>query len=148
MQDLKDHPDPWFQKPSGWVKKPQSFKRPTNILSAYNHRWFVLDIARHKFSYHRDDHELTSESGFIDMTTITDIRPSALFDAAECALDLLSSERIYTIITKSQATMIRWGVALRLSMPQASLSFSDRESLAVLVPSMTSLAIREAAACA
>jgi hypothetical protein len=97
----------------------------TTVLgSGYQNRWFVLDVKNHKLLYYKNDDAKATEKGFVDLTTISDIIYSKVYDAPEFSLDLVSiiSDKHYTIVAESHVSMIRWAFALNLALLQSKLS--------------------------
>eukprot|EP01035_Chromulina_nebulosa_P016896 gene16896-22385_t len=133
-ESLEDKPDSWFNNPTGWLYKP-NFKRESqekaSVIehanknttpfswkrlitgSPYKKRWFRLDMSVGILNYYKS--EVDAESlGDIDLSIITDIQYSQVFDAPEFSLDLISADRHYTVAAESHSQMVRWAYAFTL----------------------------------
>ena len=75
-------------------------------------------MERRFLAYYKDDQIGSPESGYIDMSRITDVQLSVISDAPQFAFDLVSAEKYYTLAAESQATMIRWVFAINSCRPQ------------------------------
>jgi PH domain len=143
-QDLEDKPDKWFNSPRGWLYKP-SFTRSQqdrdatsdepnrrisgpfsglkaiikgSVGSTYQKRYFILNMDRRFLAYYKDDQIGSPESGYVDMSRITDVQPSVMSDAPPFSFDLVSADKYYTLAAESQSTMIRWVYAINSCRPQ------------------------------
>ena len=89
-----------------------------SIISAYKRRWFVLNAEKQCLVYYKDDTPGLSESGFIDITMITDVQLSRYQDAPPFSIDLISKDRFYTVAADSEASMVLWAYAINACRPQ------------------------------
>lgn len=140
IQQLETSPDTWFNSPSGWLYKP-NYKRDAQLKSnvvaqtithskpfsfkrlvtgsPYNKRWFRLDMKNRVLSYYSSqfDEEM---AGQVDLCTILEIQYGQVHDAPDFSLDLISSDRHYTIAAESHASMVKWAYALKLALNKSS----------------------------
>jgi hypothetical protein len=137
LKILEENPDPWFRKPKGWLKKPD-FKRmaqdnlsiedPSSMsnpdeggsYAGYRQRYFVLDMEKFRLTYHKNADEGCPESGSLELGFVTSVVPSAVFDAPDNAIDLVSSERHYTFVAESKSVILKWAFAFRLAIEAAN----------------------------
>eukprot|EP01041_Mallomonas_annulata_P000091 gene91-124_t len=125
---LEDVPDGWFDCPNGWLCKPNFdrkeqdssyiMKHPQSesskrswFGSSYSKYFFVLETRHHKIKYYKDSRML-AEKGSIDLSTVTGIVTSKVFDAPQFSIDLVTPEKHYTLAAESQQDMIRWAFAV------------------------------------
>jgi len=126
---LEDEPDQWFSNPRGIVKKPD-YKRAaqekssilkktsysTFLSSGYQSRFFILDIKTHTLHYGKtEEMQTNSEKGTIDMSKVVDITYSQVFDAPNLSIDLITTDRHYTMAFDSHTQMVRWAFACSLA---------------------------------
>ena len=144
---MEDKPDKWFNSPRGWLYKPsftrsQQDRDPTSdqdqnkrqsgsgafsglkalvkgtVGTTYQKRFFILNMDRRFLAYYKDDQIGSPESGYIDMSRITDVQLSVMSDAPAFAFDLVSAEKYFTLAADTQVTMIRWVYAINSCRPQ------------------------------
>jgi hypothetical protein len=70
-----------------------------------------LKTKKYKLFYYGDETE-KDEKGYIDLKEIVDIQYSTVFDAPPFSLDLITSEKHYTIVAESNNSMLLWAYAL------------------------------------
>jgi hypothetical protein len=126
-------PDPWFESPSGWLRKPD-FKRTeqkagtfqlkrSSMLAALNmkslfyttfkKRWFALNIQTNIMTYY-DSASKYEQSllGAIDLSIISTVRPSIVLDAPPNSIDLVSADQVYTLVADSFELMCKWAYVI------------------------------------
>ena len=136
-EKLEDKPDPWFNKPRGWLRKPD-FKRDAQKRSTlaagtgrglfdsflpgntYNRRYFVLDTEKKMLWYYMDDSS-SEVKGEVDLKEIVAIDISHVHDAPSHSLDLISADRHYTVTADSQEIMLKWAYAISLLLGKYKL---------------------------
>lgn len=159
---LEENPDPWFKKPSGWLKKPD-FKRKGQEIAyvknpdpsvvpgdggayaGYRLRYFLFDIDTKQLSYFKNSEPSCPESGNIDLSYIIDVQPSVVFDAPDNSIDLISADRIYTLVAETKPIMLKWAYAFRLFIKAATAAVQSRRpsvSAAAAVPAAMDAAER------
>ena len=128
--------------PKGYLKKPEynrAAQERKNVLkkvsyttlfgSAYKSFYFILDIKNLKFSWYKNDEPNATEIGFIDMSLITDIQYSQVYDAPGNSLDLITKDHHYTIQMENNNDLCRWCYALSLCQPKCMSKTHPRWSL-------------------
>lgn len=139
-ESLEDKPDPWFNRPCGWLFKP-NFKREAQEIinidgnyatsvqpfswkrlitgSPYKKRWFRLDATKKLLSYYNTESD-GEPLGEINLENIKEVIYAKVHDAPEFSLDLVSSDKHYTIAAESHAAMVKWAYALSITLSQSS----------------------------
>lgn len=135
-EKLEDRPDPWFNKPRGYLRKPD-FKRDAQkraTLAAgtgrglfdsfmpgntFNRRYFVLDKEKKMLWYYQDENSSDSK-GEVDLKEIIAVDLSHIHDAPSHSIDLISAERHYTVTADSQEIMLKWAYAIKLLLKSAA----------------------------
>jgi hypothetical protein len=88
--------------------------------SGYRQRYFVLDMEKHTLTYYKNNESGCPESGSLDLSYVTSVEPSAVFDAPDNSIDLVSSERHYTLVAESRSLILKWAFAFRMIIQAAS----------------------------
>lgn len=123
----------WFYNPKGWLLKPD-FKRPAqqrrvtvdnSILrnfsvkslfsKGYQRRWFVLNTETSVLEYFESDsvgRAKLKPLGIIDLSAVTDVIPSTVFDAPPFSIDLISPGKVYTLAADSADVISNWTTVL------------------------------------
>jgi hypothetical protein len=127
-------PDPWFESPCGWLRKPD-FKRTEQkafttqahftpkrssmltikalFQSAFKKRWFELNIHSNQLGYFDSANKFEqSHLGSIDLNRVRCLRPSVVFDAPPNSIDLVCSDHVYTLVADSYELMCKWAYVI------------------------------------
>lgn len=136
-EKLEDKPDAFFNRPAGWLRKPD-FKRDAQKRSTlasgagrglfdsfmpgntYNRRYFVLDTAKKMLWYYYDERAVDVK-GEVDLKEIIAVDISHVHDAPSHSIDLISAQRHYTITADSQEEMLKWAYAITLALGKERL---------------------------
>jgi len=129
-EELEDKPDPWFNKPHGYLLKPDFkreqqtpdyiasgrdmniFARFSGLMGTYKKRWFVLSPKECILRYFVSA-DLSDEKGFVDLKDIDAVDYSHVRDAGKNSIDLISEERHFTLTANSREEMHKWALALK-----------------------------------
>ena len=142
-EKLEDNADSWFNKPRGYLKKPD-FKREQQTTeyivsgrdagifsrmlgSSYSNRYFVLSIHERKLRYY-ESAEMMEEKGSIDLTYVDEVDYSHVRDAGNNSIDLITTEQHYTLQAETSEDMHKWALAIKRCLRKHAI---DKHSSAV-----------------
>ena len=127
-RQLEEKPDPWFSEPSGWLSKPD-FKRKEQKLSqykdgkkpstsmmgammkkGYSRRFFVLNGM--SLEYYREI-DASTPAGAVRLDDVVEVTASVVPDAPPHAIDLRTTDQLFTLAADSDADMVSWALAIQ-----------------------------------
>lgn len=135
IQEINEKPiEVWYDNPKGWLTK-SSFSNKLNKPAArggifrsfsskavestkFKKRWFDLNIEKRHLAYFIDSQTGNKTSvlakGYVDMSQIIDIQRSKDTTAPPFSIDLISSDKCFTLAAKNLEEMVRWAYAFNV----------------------------------